>query len=228
VLQQIEADGFEFEHPLYKKVLDLVKQTIENMAQPDENLFLHNEDQELVAFAADILTEKYRISPHWEEKFEIFITDIKDNYHSDADSVLLHLKLKKIDVLMQQNLEEMKQLSHQQQQPSLPPPEPAPVELPEPDLPDEPFGFYDDAAPDEYYEVPAEPVGEPADELPGAPEEQAEPQPEPVDGQAEEQPAEPADEKSLEEKTNELLQKHMMFLTYRKHITELLGATIVK
>lgn len=109
LLQQIENDGFEFQYGLYKQIVEAVKAKVDDpLANISEEDFLHNEDQAVVALAADFLTEKYKISPHWEEKFEIFITEIKDNYQNDVDSVLLHLKLKKVDELMRQSQEDIK------------------------------------------------------------------------------------------------------------------------
>lgn len=169
VLQQIENDGFEFGHTLYKKVLEITKETVEALQPYDDSLFLHHEDQEIVALAADFLTEKYKISPHWEEKFEIFITEVKDNYANDVDSVLLHLKLKKIEILMAQNLQEMKTISE-----NMPPAV---------GKPDEPTG----------------------------------------DGVSDEAQLREA----YNQKMEELMQKHAMFINFRKHITELLGIIVV-
>ncbi len=109
LIQQIENDGFEFQHSLYKQVIELVKAKVDDpLTNISEEDFLHNENQEIVALVADFLTEKYKISPKWEEKFEIFITEIKDNYQNDVDSVLLHLKLKKIDELINRSRENIK------------------------------------------------------------------------------------------------------------------------
>lgn len=109
VLRQVESDGFEFENELYKEIFSEIKKAIDDPTDPiSEDIFLHNQNQAIVALAADFLTEKYKVSPHWEEKFEIFITEIKDNYPNDVDSVLLHLKLKKLDILMQQNQQEIR------------------------------------------------------------------------------------------------------------------------
>lgn len=109
LLQQVENDGFEFQYGLYKEIVEAVKAKVDDpLANSSEEDFLHNENQEIVALAANFLTEKYKVSPHWEEKFEIFITEVKDNYQNDVDSVLLHLKLKKVDELMRQSQEDIK------------------------------------------------------------------------------------------------------------------------
>jgi len=109
LLQQVENDGFEFKYSLYKQIVEEIKNKVDDpLATLSEDEFLHNENQEVVALAANFLTEKYKVSPHWGEKFEVFITEIKDNYQNDVDSVLLHLKLKKVDDLMRQNQEEIK------------------------------------------------------------------------------------------------------------------------
>lgn len=172
LLQQIENDGFEFQYGLYKQVLEMVKvKTDDPLANISEDDFLHNENQEIVALAADFLTEKYKISPHWEEKFEIFVTEIKDNYQNDVDSVLLHLKLKKVDELMRQSQEDIKNFEETETN----------IEVTNTELLSE----------------------EEAEEI----------------------------EKQIAEKNQkfeQLMQKHILLLNYRKQITELLGTTIVK
>lgn len=172
LLQQIENDGFEFQYGLYKQVLEMVKvKTDDPLANISEDDFLHNENQEIVALAADFLTEKYKISPHWEEKFEIFVTEIKDNYQNDVDSVLLHLKLKKVDELMRQSQEGIKNFEETETN----------IEVTNTELLSE----------------------EEAEEI----------------------------EKQIAEKNQkfeQLMQKHILLLNYRKQITELLGTTIVK
>lgn len=219
MLQQIEADGFEFEHQLYKKVIDIVQEAINNMEPIGENLFLHHEDQELVALAADFMTEKYKISPHWEEKFEIYVTEIKDNYNNDVDSVLLHLKLKKIDILMQQNLEEMKRVESNPQAAM----QPIIIVSEENTVTDEvEESFNWDEAEDSFSFI--DPVAEPVAET-----EQTEVEEEPIDVEELTPVEEPQEaDNSTEQKMEELLQKHIMYLNYRRHITELLGATVVK
>jgi DNA primase len=172
LIQQIENDGFEFQYDLYKQVIEMVKAKVDDpLSDTSEDDFLHHENQEIVALAADFLTEKYKISPHWEEKFEIFITEIKDNYQNDVDSVLLHLKLKKVDELMRQSQEEIKAFEETETQ----------VEIVNIDILSE----------EESQEI-------------------------------EKQIAE------RKQKLEELMQKHIILLNYRRQITELLGATIVK
>lgn len=236
VLQQIEADGFEFEHPLYKKVFDIVQDTINNLLPVDENLFLHSENQELVALAADFLTETYKVSPKWEEKFDVYITEIKDNYPNDVDSVLLHLKLKKIDILMLQNLEEMKQA--EQIQSAKPRPQEAetlPIIISEEntaiDEIEEVFNW--DATKDssvdfaviveqETQEFEPEQISEFEEPMDFQPEE-------PIEFEEPSEPfEEPKDEETQEEKVDVLQQKYAMYLNYRRHITELLSTIVVK
>ncbi len=216
LLQQIEADGFEFEHPLYKRVLQMVKTAIENIEPLGENFFLHSEDLEIVAQAADFLTEKYKISPHWEEKFEIYITEIKDNYANDTDSVMLHLKLKKLDIMMQQNLEEMRRL------------EETPVTV-------QPVSFSENSNVPVYVdedgnviELPMSEANE--DEIPVFIDEDGKVIDLPtVDAPVfEDTETQTAETEDVAQKLEVLLQKHMMFLNYRRQITDLLGATIIK
>lgn len=240
VLQQIEADGFEFEHPLYKKVLDLVQDTINNLQTVDENLFLHSEDQELVALAADFLTETYKVSPQWEEKFDVYITEIKDNYPNDVDSVLLHLKLKKIDILMQQNLEEMKQAEQAHSaEPRSPEADTSSIIISEENTAIDEIeeGFNWDETSDSSVSFTLVSEEETQEFQPEQISEFEEPigfqQEEPIEYEEsfeplEEPQAEENHEDEAAKKMEALLQKHMMYLNYRRHITELLGATVVK
>ena len=60
-----------------------------------ERFFLNNVNPKITSFAADCLAESYVLSPLW-EKNEIKVTLPLENYKSDVDSVMLHLKRVKI------------------------------------------------------------------------------------------------------------------------------------
>jgi len=126
LLNEIVEDEIEFSNEFYAKIFLLVQEyeankgsevTEEGVIQEKslEKLFLHNPNQKVCSFAADCLSEKFVLSPLW-EKNEIKVTEPLDNYKSDVDSVLLHLKRVKIHQHLLEIQEQLKnpELSEEQ------------------------------------------------------------------------------------------------------------------
>lgn len=115
LLDEIEMDDIEFTNDFYASIYHQLKDKIAADKQREieheeseseeestleapqslERFFLNNSNPKICSFAADCLAEKFTLSPLW-EKNEIKVTEPLDNYKSDVDSVLLHLKRVKI------------------------------------------------------------------------------------------------------------------------------------
>ena len=126
LLNEIVEDEIEFSNSFYSGIFALVQEyeankgaeiTEEGIIQEKslEKLFLYNSNPKVSSFAADCLSEKFVLSPLW-EKNEIKVTEPLDNYKSDVDSVLLHLKRVKIHQHLLEIQEQLKnpELSEEQ------------------------------------------------------------------------------------------------------------------
>lgn len=109
VFNDFKNDEIELSHPLYNKMYELYK-FIHYDARPDKiSFFTSHEDKEVRQLSIDLMSFPYTISKEWENKFEIFTSEITDENSEVLNdlviSVLMKLKLRNIEIEIH-NLEE--------------------------------------------------------------------------------------------------------------------------
>jgi DNA primase len=65
-----ELELIEFSHPVYNAILSEFKAFIEKKSYPDAMLFINHHDDEVRRIAAGLLTDRYKVSPHWQDKHQ--------------------------------------------------------------------------------------------------------------------------------------------------------------
>ena len=103
-----ELDDVEFTNPVYKKIFESFITGAEKGVHIDNFYFLENGTDDIKRAVADLMTSRYETSPHWGEKFHIYIPDEKEVIKDVAMSNVLRLKFRLIQKLMEENLLEMK------------------------------------------------------------------------------------------------------------------------
>ncbi len=109
IIKDITTDEIEFTHPLYKKMYDFYKQIHYKVNVDKISFFTSHEDKEVRQLSIDLMSFPYAISKEWENKFEIYTSDITDEKSGILKdyvmSVLYKLKLRNIEIEIH-NLEE--------------------------------------------------------------------------------------------------------------------------
>lgn len=82
---------------------------LHNSQLPTHHDLMMKEDKAIQKTIEDIVTEKYSLSPNWQEMHEIHTLDKDKNYKRDIENVLNRFKLFHIELLIKQNNEELKQ-----------------------------------------------------------------------------------------------------------------------
>jgi hypothetical protein len=87
----------EFDHPLFKKILQVCADNTENAAGIPTSYFINHEDDEIKKFAVDALSSPYEYAS-WEKKGMMLQTQKMpdENYHRSSEQAVMRLKLKKI------------------------------------------------------------------------------------------------------------------------------------
>jgi len=87
----------EFDHPLFKKILQECISKTENTTGITTNFFINHEDDEIKKFAVDALSSPYEYAS-WEKKGMLLQTQKmpEENYHRSSEMAVMRLKLKKI------------------------------------------------------------------------------------------------------------------------------------
>ena len=108
-----EDEALKISNQLYDRIINEVKQHIEEHLSFDEHFFTNHMDGDIRKLAADVLSEvdKYELSPFWLAGGKVIPTQ-KENYIRNLQSVFLFLKLSKVNRLIKNNLEEFSKATH--------------------------------------------------------------------------------------------------------------------
>lgn len=103
-----ESEDIEFETPLYKKILEMFKNKLEEGIIIDANYLMDSEDLEIKRVAVDLITNKYEVSTHWNDKYKIFVPHEKEILKSATYSNVVRLKFRVIQKMIAENLKKLK------------------------------------------------------------------------------------------------------------------------
>jgi DNA primase len=103
-----EDEQLSINNPLYQKIINEVKVSIENNLTLDESFFINHSDTEVRQIAADFHSEKYELSSYWGEN-GLFLKTEKENYVRDLQSLFLFLKKFKLEQLIKNNMNDLSQ-----------------------------------------------------------------------------------------------------------------------
>ena len=103
-----EDEQLSINNPLYQKIIEEVKVSIENNLTLDESFFINHSDSEVRQIAAYFHSEKYELSPYWGEN-GLFLKTEKENYVRDLQSLFLFLKKFKLEQLIKNNMNDLSQ-----------------------------------------------------------------------------------------------------------------------
>lgn len=107
VLANIVDVRASFEDELCGKVLDIFEKHLQDTGEIlDFQYFIQHQDKDIRELAIDLLSEPYTYSPNWLEKWDMPLqTQVMpdENYFADMTQSMYHLKLRKIDKLIEEN-----------------------------------------------------------------------------------------------------------------------------
>ncbi|MEM7548635.1 MAG: DNA primase [Bacteroidota bacterium] len=103
-----ELEEVEFTTPIYKEILELFKEKLAEKQVIDAQYLIQNGTEKIKSEVIDLVTERYEVSKKWEEEFQIFIPKEEDILQNVVYNNLMRLKLKVIQKLIRENLEELK------------------------------------------------------------------------------------------------------------------------
>jgi len=95
-----ELNDVDFEHEPSKKFVELYSKEVENSALPDEQLFIHYPDKEIVDLTVTLLATKYTLSENWYEMHKILVPDEQVNMKATILGAIFHLKKHKVGKIL--------------------------------------------------------------------------------------------------------------------------------
>ncbi|MEB2780653.1 DNA primase [Algoriphagus sp. C2-6-M1] len=97
-----ETEELEFTTPIYIKILNLYRQSLQQGEIPTSEYFIGLGDQEVQKEVIDLVTVRYEISSHWVDTHQIVINMESDDLTLTGFKSILRLKRKMVQKLMEE------------------------------------------------------------------------------------------------------------------------------
>ena len=109
IFSEIEANELRdlIKDPALLKILDMYKTWYDEKLEPTARNFFYLDDRELSSYVVGLIEFKHEISPNWKDKYEVEVATRENLYQLEVASTLNYLKLKKIKVLVAENLKDI-------------------------------------------------------------------------------------------------------------------------
>lgn len=98
----------EFQHPVCHKIIQIYHHEIEDGNLPTASEFITHQDDEISDMAVTLSTSPYHLSENWYDKHKIYVRDETVNLKSTILGGIFHLKKRKVDDMLTQIMEEIK------------------------------------------------------------------------------------------------------------------------
>jgi DNA primase len=98
-----------FEDVICDKIISYYKQEIESGKLPTANQFIKNQDREIADLAITLSTSPYALSENWYNKHQIYVRDETMNLKATILGGIFHLKKRKVDRILLNLLNEIKE-----------------------------------------------------------------------------------------------------------------------
>lgn len=116
ILSNIEDVLSHFDHPLYGQIAKDCHARLLAGEPVNSDFFLSHPGQEVRELAIDMLSSPYEYSENWAKRWEIYLASQKmpdENFARDSTQALKRFKLRKLDKMIRQNAEKIRELFEQ-------------------------------------------------------------------------------------------------------------------
>ena len=110
VCNDLRANQIEFDNPVMRKIFEAYAEGVDGKTLPDDRFFLMHPEPEVADLAINIITQKYELSPGWEE-IKIYVPVETDKLEDTVSRAVLSLMHRKLSAMIFHNQKIMKELS---------------------------------------------------------------------------------------------------------------------
>ncbi len=100
-----------FNDGICQKIITIYKQDIENGLLPTASQFIKSQDRQIADLAITLSTSPYNLSENWYNKHQIYVRDETINLKATILGGIFHLKKRKVDRILLNLLNEIKEES---------------------------------------------------------------------------------------------------------------------
>jgi len=106
-----ELSDVEFENQTCKTFIEIYRREVENGVLPEEQLFIHYPDKDIVDLTVTLIATKYTLSENWYEMHKILVPDEQVNMKATILGAIFHLKKQKVGKILEGLRSELKKTS---------------------------------------------------------------------------------------------------------------------
>lgn len=109
ICNDLRANQITFDNEVYRIIFEAFAEGVDIQQLPDEKYFLMHVDQQVADTSINIITQKYELSPGWEE-MRIYVPSEADNLENTVLQTVLSLMHRKLSAMIFINQKQMKEL----------------------------------------------------------------------------------------------------------------------
>lgn len=109
VIDEVKSDELEFQHPVYRKIYDIIADWVERKMKIETNYFVMHEDNEISSATVDMMTDSYddQMSKVW-SKAEVKLETEEMKLRDIVPELVLSFKNQKLMVMLKETQDEIK------------------------------------------------------------------------------------------------------------------------
>jgi len=116
ILEELSRDKMSFQNEVYQSVLEEYKELSKKDITPDMQYFVNHTDPVKSAAVIELLFNPYELSDNWHLKHKINVTKEDEKLKESAISYVYGLKLRKVDKMISENMDEIKKATSEEEQ----------------------------------------------------------------------------------------------------------------
>jgi len=109
LVQEIERDELEFNHPIYKRIYDEFQHFVNNSQLIDNKFFINHPESDISRTTADLISQKYELSKRFKKK-EVYIETEDMKLKTIVPDIITTYKSKRISLMVKQVQAQLLQL----------------------------------------------------------------------------------------------------------------------
>lgn len=104
-----ELEDVVFVNPIFSKIFEGLKEGWEKNENRSSHYFMHEGSEEVKKVVTDLIAQRYDLSTHWGDKFQIYIPREGELLNEMAYTNVLRLKLRIIQKMLEENKQKIKE-----------------------------------------------------------------------------------------------------------------------
>ncbi len=111
-----ELQGLQFENPIFQEIFEIFARNLNEGRLLSHHDFMKMESREIRQAVIDLITEKYKLSPNWEEKAGIIVEKKDEKLNRVAYEAIMRMKWKAVQRMIKENQKKLEKANNEEEQ----------------------------------------------------------------------------------------------------------------